>query len=251
MEVVAGIAKLPEDWHGAGTVQLPVLETMVRITQSLNVVHSAETGSGKTTLLFSHLSENHSVFAVDAGNSMTAVKQSAIFRPDGVEFIEGPTQQTLPRYNFTKKYQVVMIDGPHGYPFPDIEYWHFYPHIETNGILILDDIHIPTIWNIFNFLKEEAMFELIEVVDTTAFFRRTAAPTFDPYCDGWWEQKYNMARFPVPLTQPEPVTTPVPRAVYAVAQSRQSPNGLVGLIKSLVPLPIKKGLKKMLGLYTL
>ena len=32
---------------------------------------------------------------------------------------------------------------------------------------------------------------LVEVVEQTAFFRRTAADVFHPLCDGWWLQKYN------------------------------------------------------------
>ena len=64
---------------------------------------------------------------------------------------------------------------------------------------MVDDIHIPTIHSMFQFLREEPMFELVEVVGTTAFFRRTVAPTFDPYCDGWYLQKFNTSRFPIDI----------------------------------------------------
>jgi hypothetical protein len=37
------------------------------------------------------------------------------------------------------------------------------------------------------------MFELIQVVERTAFFRRTTAPVLDPFGDGWWLQSYNRA----------------------------------------------------------
>src|SRR5256885_11641572 len=59
------------------------------------------------------------------------------------------------------------------------------------ALLILDDIHIPTVHNLFRFLRREAMFELDEVVQTTAFFTRTSAATFDRFGDGWWLQNYN------------------------------------------------------------
>ncbi len=93
------------------------------------------------------------------------------------------------------------------------------------------------------------MFELVEVVDTTAFFRRTTAETFDPYCDGWWLQKYNAAHFPVSLVPPAPETvqTAPAAAEPPVVRPRPLQGGLVGVIKSLVPLPIKKRLKKMLS----
>jgi hypothetical protein len=57
--------------------------------------------------------------------------------------------------------------------------------------LIIDDIHIPTVQNLFQFLRRDAMFELVEIVQTTAFFTRTGVPTFDPFGDGWWQQNYN------------------------------------------------------------
>jgi hypothetical protein len=63
--------------------------------------------------------------------------------------------------------------------------------LETAALLILDDIHIPTVHNLFEFLRRDVMFDLEEVVGTTAFFTRTSAPTFDPFGDGWWQQKYN------------------------------------------------------------
>jgi Methyltransferase domain len=151
------------------------------------------------------LSQNHTVFAVDAGNkSISSVNSHSLFNSDTVEFIEGPSQRTLPQYQFNHKLQIALIDGPHGYPFPDLEYYYLYPHIEVGGLLLIDDIHIPTIRNLFNFLKEEEMFELVEVVQQTAFFRRTTAELFNPLGDGWWLQKYNKVRFPLSLNQPNP-----------------------------------------------
>ncbi|MCL4854078.1 MAG: hypothetical protein KJZ78_22190 [Bryobacteraceae bacterium] len=85
----------------------------------------------------------------------------------------------------------MVIDGPHAYPFPDLEYYYLYPHLDTGALLVLDDIHIRSINNLFQFLRSDEMFRLDEVVKTTAFFIRTGAPTFDPLADGWRQQRYN------------------------------------------------------------
>jgi hypothetical protein len=197
-QVLDQISQLPVDWHLAGTVDPSVLQAIAKYTNETKISHSVETGSGKTTVLFSHISLDHKVFAVDAGNkSIDAVRSHPLFNSKVVEFIEGPTQKTLPQYQFDHKIQVALIDGPHGYPFPDLEYYYLYPHIAEGGLLIVDDIHIATIRNLFNFLKEDAMFELLEVVQQTAFFRRTAEELFSPIEDGWWLQNYNKVRFPV------------------------------------------------------
>src|SRR5436309_14222224 len=84
-----------------------------------------------------------------------------------------------------------LIDGPHAYPFPDLEYFCLYPHLEAGGLLVIDDIHIPTIQNLFRFLRTDAMFRLVEICGKTAFFERTGVPPFDPWGDGWWLQACN------------------------------------------------------------
>jgi hypothetical protein len=114
-----------------------------------------------------------------------------------VDFIVGPTQQTLPKHTFTKRLQLAFIDGPHGYPFPELEYHFLYPHLDEDGLLIIDDIHIPTVFRLFSFLREEKMFDFLGIASHTAFFRRNSTPLFDPFGDGWWMQNYNRNRFPI------------------------------------------------------
>ena len=196
--LIEQISRLPKKWHLAGSVGLPVLRAMARYMEGRDITHSAETGSGKTTLLLSHLSRQHTVFALEDDNrSITVVRESPLLKADSVDFVEGPTQVTLPRFDFKEELQFALIDGPHAYPFPDMEYYFLYPHLATGGLLLVDDVHISTINHLFKFLKEEPMFNFLSLVDKTAFFQRTDAPLFDPQGDGWWLQKYNTRRFPV------------------------------------------------------
>lgn len=59
------IAKLPPDWHGAGSLSSDALRAIARHAEKIGVIKSTvETGAGKTTLLFSHLSSHHTVFAL-------------------------------------------------------------------------------------------------------------------------------------------------------------------------------------------
>ncbi len=198
--VLRDVIDLPTRWHGAGTFRRRALEKVIELANGLDVRYSVETGSGKTTLLFSHLSAHHTVFAKDDSGeyeSLKGVRESPILRRETVEFVVGPSQKTLPNHEFRNELQLVLIDGPHGYPFPELEYFYLYPQLSEGALLILDDIHIPTIFNLFAFIREDQMFEFVEVVETTAFFRRTGKQLFDPYGDGWWLQKYNSKRFPV------------------------------------------------------
>ena len=198
-QIISEIKRLPEEWHKAGTVPDTVLDGILKHLNNRTILHSMETGSGKTTLLFSHISQDHKVFSVDAGHSLSFVRDSPLLNRATVEFFEGPSQLTLPAYTFTSKLQLAFIDGPHGYPFPDMEYLRIYPHLEENALLIIDDIHIPTIHHLFDFLKEDDMFSLIDVIENTAIFERTNKPTFATTEDGWWLQNYNKKRFPIDL----------------------------------------------------
>ncbi len=196
LALLAEVTRIAPRLHKAGTFSPAALEALVRHASARPLSASVETGSGASTLLLSHLSKAHTVFALDLGTgSVRAVQDSPLLRPGVVTFIEGPTQLTLPTHHFTAPLQLALIDGPHGYPFPDLEYYYLYPRLETDALLVIDDIHIPTITNLFDFLRADEMFALEEVVETTAFFRRTPAPTFSPVEDGWWLQGYNQRAF--------------------------------------------------------
>jgi hypothetical protein len=206
-EALREIVTLPRDWHRHGGLHPRVLARLAHHGGAHPVRVSAETGTGKSTLLLSHLSARHFVFTCDDGpsGSLARVRTSVVLRAETVEFVVGPAQRTLPAYRFPAPLDLALIDGAHGYPFPDLEYYHLYPALAPDALLVLDDIQIRNINHLFQFLRQDPMFALVEVVRTTAFFRRTAAPTFDPYGDGWWDQPFNRRWAPflagLPLTQ--------------------------------------------------
>lgn len=191
-DILEQIVQVQPVLHAAGTVSAPALRAIAEHAAERTIHHSAETGCGATTLLLSHLSQSHTVFALDAGGSLSSVRNSSLLRPGVVTFVEGPSQQTLPKFRFHAKLQLALIDGPHAYPFPDLEYYHFYPYLDTGALLVLDDIHIRSIHNLFEFLSSDPMFQLDSVVRNTALFTRTDAPTFDPFGDSWQQQRYNL-----------------------------------------------------------
>jgi hypothetical protein len=136
-----------------------------------------------------------------------------------VHFVVGPTQRTLPQHQFDHPLELVLLDGPHGYPFPELEYYYVYPQLREDALLIVDDIDVPTIFNFYRFLREDEMYRLVETVHTTAFFARTSASLFDPTADGWWLQNYNRTRYPV--------------------RDKTIPLSLVDKLKRVIPAPLR------------
>ena len=248
-ELIDRIADLPENWHGAGSVGAHGLRAIATHADAVGPIHhSVETGSGKTTLLFSHLSTDHQVFSVDDGKSISQVRDSPLFRSENVTYIEGPTQVTLPRHKFPDKVQIALIDGPHGYPFPDLEYYYFYPLVETGGLLLVDDIPIPSIARMFEVIKADDMFELLDVVGgNLAVFKRTSAPLLDPHSDSWWLQGYNRAHFEKVLKGTAHLSAFESMYRPMLKQVLHRASALVpGSLKDRMPAPIKRKLwKKM------
>ncbi len=187
-----------KELHAAGGLHYDVLAA-IEAQMPENSENTAETGCGRSTIFFSNLVSNHTYFCLDdrpsgEGSSVKYYEDSDLFQRKNTNWIVGPTQETLPVHEHACQYDCVLIDGPHGYPFPDLEYFYFYTHIKEGGILVIDDVQIASIGRMADVIQEDAMWQLEEVVKTTAIFRRTGAKTFWNRGDGWWQQGYNQRR---------------------------------------------------------
>lgn len=190
--------------HRAGTLSESVLESITKHLPDRDIV-SVETGCGKSTILFSNISGSHTTFCYDdrtlEGSSVNFVTANPYFRPEKTTFVFGPTQLTLPQHKFPTDtaFDLALIDGPHGYPFPDMEFWHIYPRLAAGALLVIDDIMIPSIGRMYDILREDRMFDEIGVFSTTGLLRRSREIVLPADGDHWWEQAYNFRRFPVSM----------------------------------------------------
>ena len=177
--------------HYAGGLDDGPLSAIERHCQTPSL--TIETGCGASTVLMSCISRKHYSFCFDDrahdNGSVNFVTEAPLYRATRSTFVFGPTQQTLLTYQFDGPIDFALIDGPHAFPFPELEYYAIYPRLRIGAILAVDDVHIPTIHNLFRFLSDEVMFELIGRTENLALFRRTAAPTFDPLGDNWEVRK--------------------------------------------------------------
>jgi len=155
---------------------------------------SMETGCGGSTIVLSHASNHHTAFAIEGDElTITGLRNQSDLRAEKVIFVEGETKDTLPRYEFQDKVDLILLDGPHAYPLPQLEFAYLFPQLKVGGWIVVDDIQIPSVYELFHFLEKESSVVLEEVVLRTAFFRRVSAAEMGP--DGWAKQGIN--RFPV------------------------------------------------------
>ena len=151
---------------------------------------SAETGCGGSTIVLSHISTHHTSFAIEgADRTITGLRQYSDFRPDTVIFVEGETKRTLPLHLFEGRLDLVLLDGPHAYPLPQLELVYLFPQVRVGGWVVLDDIQIPSVHELFRFLCKEPSIVLEEVAIRTAFFRKIRECDLGP--DGWQRQGIN------------------------------------------------------------
>lgn len=236
--LLADIEALGPAWHGAGSVSADVLGAIARLAPAGGWANTLETGCGRTSLLLARLGRRHTIFTFTAAdthyapdNSHRQTLTNPLLNAEAVRWVLGPTQRTMPAFAFEGPYDFALLDGPHSYPFVELEYFYVYPHVAAGGYLAVDDIHIPTVHRLYEFLREDAMWEPAGVTDNTAFFRRTGAPLFDPYGDDWQGQRFNAARFPVTAhVPPTPLPVRLRRAVGRV-----------------LPRPVKAAAKRLLG----
>jgi hypothetical protein len=88
---------------------------------------------------------------------------------------------TLPHCRFAQKVQITLIGGPHGNPFHDMEFHHFYPTMHTGGVLLVYDIKIPSIKRMFDIIDADDMFDLVEIVGyNLEIYKRTNFPSLIP-----------------------------------------------------------------------
>ena len=151
---------------------------------------SAETGCGGSTIVFSQSSDRHTAFAIEGENrTITQLRKHGDLRAEHVTFVEGETKDTLPGHVFTDELDLVLLDGPHAYPLPQLEFAYLFPRIRVGGWLVVDDLQIPSVYELFRFLQREPCVVLEEVIVRTAFFRRVSVDPSGP--DGWPLQGMN------------------------------------------------------------
>jgi hypothetical protein len=152
--------------------------------------NSAETGCGGSTIVLSRVSERHTAFAIEGDDrTITELRRHPDLHADRIVFVEGETKHTIPGWEFEGELDLVLLDGPHAYPLPQIEFAYLFPRVRLGGRLVLDDIQIPSVYELFRFLRKESSVVLEEVALRTAFFRRVTRDDHGP--DGWPLQGIN------------------------------------------------------------
>jgi hypothetical protein len=146
---------------------------------------TAETGAGISTILCGACARRHYVVCPDQAE-IARIRGfiSEHHWPDQLVPLVASSDVALPGLAATlggELLDLALIDGAHRYPFPIID-WHYFSRVlRPEGLMLVDDIQIPSVGLLIEYLKQDADWRLEEVTGKTAWFRklREEAPVND------------------------------------------------------------------------
>lgn len=161
---------------------------------------TAETGAGLSTILFLLLGAVHRSITPDereVERILTYCESNGIptatYHP-----IVGYSEHVLPVLGSDIRLDFALIDGNHAFPTPYIDWYYFTNHLNTSGVIALDDIQLWSCRTLADFLDEEEVWENLTRNDRFAVYRMTAPG--DGVLRRWWGQQPFVVRH-------SPVTT--------------------------------------------
>jgi predicted O-methyltransferase YrrM len=171
-----------------------------------------ETGAGVSTVLFAAWNCDHLAVVPDADEA-TAIENYC----DGqgiprcsLAFDIRPSEIALPTLARSALFDLVFIDGCHGFPSPIIDWFYGAGLLRKGGVVVFDDIQLPQVgWFLKTFIESDQRWETVARTSKWAAFRRLSD---GPLGEEWFDQPF----FPTP------------------------PLGVMRRTKDLVPLSIKK-----------
>jgi hypothetical protein len=174
-------------WRGLTEVPLRALYDSVRPG-----MRTIETGSGGTTVVFAARGARHTAVTPSPDEE---VRIRELCEREGVDlatvdFAIGSSDEVLP--GWSEPLDVVLIDGAHRMPFPFVDFHYTARHLKVGGELWLDDIPLPAVYRLYEFLAGEPEWELVAMHDDkVAQFRKLGEEVLDPNRDDWEHQHYN------------------------------------------------------------
>jgi predicted O-methyltransferase YrrM len=153
-----------------------------------------ETGSGISTLVFALKGTDHIAITPNAAEAAAIEKYAGINHVplDRVKFVIEPSDRYLPGCEL-KDLDLVLIDGKHAFPWPIIDWFYTADRLKQGGILVLDDLQMPSVSILKDFLAEDPRWRLVRSFGKrTLAVKKAAASVHDV---AWHMQPYVTRRY--------------------------------------------------------
>ena len=167
-------------------VRPEILQKISQLVKSED--RTLETGGGHTTVALAALAAHHICVNPDA-EGCELIKdylQKLNIPTEKIEFILESSDIALAKLS-PMKIDFAFIDGCHGFPFPAIDWHYIDQHLKLGGILAVDDVDIPSVRVLCDFLEKNGTYTLEDRVLDTAFYRKLR----DDQSREWAFQEFN------------------------------------------------------------
>lgn len=173
-----------------------------------------ETGLGVSTALFAAIGTDHTcvTYAQDEVDRLLAWCSRCGVDAHRVTFHVGDSAAILPGVAPTGL-DLVLIDGGHGFPLPVLDWYHGAGGLGTGGVLVVDDVALPAVSVLTQFLDLDPRWSPLEHTGKWAAYRRVGE---GPLAEDWWQQPF--LHGPVLLNALRPSAADVRRCAAAAAR---------------------------------
>ena len=81
-----------------------------------------------------------------------------------------------------------MVDGCHGFPFPQLDWYYAAAHLVDGGILVVDDTQLAAPYELRRYLEHDPRWERLHVGSQWVAFKRLGHGSLD---EEWTEQRFH------------------------------------------------------------
>jgi Methyltransferase domain len=142
-------------------------ESFLLATEKLFIgksVRSLETGLGLSTAVFCNLGFEHTsiVPSVNEKNELLNWMHRNNISTDKLEILVDFSYALAPSTSLNGEFDLVFIDGNHGFPHPFIDYFYLSQKLKIGGYLAIDDIQLEIPGFLFEKIKKKPYWKVIE-----------------------------------------------------------------------------------------
>ena len=148
-----------------------------------------ETGCGASTIVFAAAGAHHTaVFLNDSeGHAVSTWCSDHGIDLDAVTLRAGSSSQLLPTLD-PGPLDLVMVDGCHGFPFPQLDLYYAAAHLVDGGILIVDDTQLAAPYELRRYLEHDPRWERLHLGSQWVAFKRLGHGSLD---EEWADQSFH------------------------------------------------------------
>lgn len=197
-DVVAQLLTRQPAFHSAAGGELATWNALPGTLRALDEIVepgdvTLETGAGASTVVFAAAKSKHiAVSPAPAEHERIRSYCSEVgIDTSGVEFVPDTSDVVLPR--LTTALDVAFVDGNHSFPHPVVDFHYISRLLRVGGYLVLDDVPIPSVGVVHEFLLDDPSWQLSSMLDDRAAVWLKVATM--PQEDLWRSHRFNR-RYP-------------------------------------------------------